>query len=53
MAKLSKKAKTLATAIDREKLHGVDDALALGALVQQVAIGIARNDGAGHTSPVA
>ncbi len=29
MAKLSKKAKTLTTAIDREKLHGVDDALAL------------------------
>ena len=29
MAKLTKKAKTLATTIDREKLHGVDDALAL------------------------
>jgi large subunit ribosomal protein L1 len=29
MAKLTKKAKTLATAIDREKLHGVDEAIAL------------------------
>jgi large subunit ribosomal protein L1 len=29
MAKLSKKAKTLATTIDREKLHGVDEAIAL------------------------
>lgn len=29
MAKLTKKAKTLATAIDKEKLHSVDDALAL------------------------
>jgi len=28
MAKLTKKAKALATAIDREKLHGVDEALA-------------------------
>ncbi|GAA0313531.1 50S ribosomal protein L1 [Sphingomonas oligophenolica] len=29
MAKLTKKAKTLATTIDREKLHGVDEAIAL------------------------
>jgi large subunit ribosomal protein L1 len=29
MAKLTKKAKTLATVIDREKLHGVDEAIAL------------------------
>ncbi len=29
MAKLTKKAKTLATAIDREKLHGIDEAIAL------------------------
>ncbi|WP_448500913.1 50S ribosomal protein L1 [Sphingomonas sp.] len=29
MAKLTKKAKALATAIDREKLHGVDEAIAL------------------------
>ncbi|MBB6125069.1 50S ribosomal protein L1 [Sphingobium subterraneum] len=29
MAKLTKKAKALATTIDREKLHGVDEALAL------------------------
>tara|TARA_B110001454_G_scaffold31177_1_gene30456 strand:+ start:1495 stop:2196 length:702 start_codon:yes stop_codon:yes gene_type:complete len=29
MAKLSKKAKALATSIDREKLHGVDEAIAL------------------------
>ncbi|RYG96434.1 MAG: 50S ribosomal protein L1 [Alphaproteobacteria bacterium] len=29
MAKLSKKAKTMATAIDREKLYGVDEAIAL------------------------
>ena len=29
MAKLTKKAKTLATAIDRDKLHGVDEAIAL------------------------
>ncbi|KQM61451.1 50S ribosomal protein L1 [Sphingomonas sp. 2R-10] len=29
MAKLTKKAKTLATAIDREKLYGVDEAIAL------------------------
>ena len=29
MAKLTKKAKALATAIDREKLHGVDEALGL------------------------
>jgi len=29
MAKLTKKAKTLATAIDREKLHGVNEAIAL------------------------
>jgi len=29
MAKLTKKAKTLATKIDREKLHGVDEAIAL------------------------
>jgi large subunit ribosomal protein L1 len=29
MAKLSKKAKALATVIDREKLHGVDEAIAL------------------------
>ena len=29
MAKLTKKAKLLATKIDREKLHGVDEAIAL------------------------
>ena len=29
MAKLTKKAKTLATTIDREKLHGIDEAIAL------------------------
>jgi large subunit ribosomal protein L1 len=29
MAKLTKKAKTLATAIDREKLHGIDEAISL------------------------
>jgi large subunit ribosomal protein L1 len=29
MAKLTKKAKTLATVIDRDKLHGVDEAIAL------------------------
>ncbi|HWK37140.1 50S ribosomal protein L1 [Sphingomonas sp.] len=29
MAKLSKKAKTLATAVDREKLYGVDEAISL------------------------
>ncbi|MBY0519338.1 MAG: 50S ribosomal protein L1, partial [Sphingomonas sp.] len=29
MTKLSKKAKTLATAVDREKLYGVDEAIAL------------------------
>ena len=28
MAKLTKKAKTLATAVDREKLHGLDEAIA-------------------------
>jgi large subunit ribosomal protein L1 len=29
MAKLTKKAKTLATTVDREKLHGIDEAIAL------------------------
>jgi len=29
MAKLTKKAKVLAAAVDREKLHGVDEALGL------------------------
>ena len=29
MAKLTKKAKALATAIDRERLHAVDEAIAL------------------------
>ncbi|QNA83088.1 50S ribosomal protein L1 [Sphingomonas sp. So64.6b] len=29
MAKLSKKAKTLATTVDREKLHGIDEAIAI------------------------
>ena len=46
--KLSKKAKVLAGAVDREKLYGVDEAIALAHFARLDPYSVLRSDGGGR-----